>query len=183
MGLHQCATRPFFCALMFVLVPVTRSQDTSSRRDRKIAPARWWCDKSRGHSGSMFCKTALLKEAIMMAEDTAGKQARVDELRAAVLKGDAEAEGMDATNPERQRMMEAWCASDDPVRSDPKSDIDCAKSKAKSDFLKRREVRRILPRSHWQLHLSASICSYSPPHHTPTHTSMKVEHSRRSGKH
>jgi len=87
----------------------------------------------------MFCKTALLKEAIMMAEDTAGKQARVDELRAAVLKGDAEAEGMDATNPERQRMMEAWCASDDPVRSDPKSDIDCAKSKAKSDFLKRRE--------------------------------------------
>ena len=89
----------------------------------------------------MFCKTAVLKDAIAMA-GVEEKQAKVDELRAAILAGNAEAEGLDATNPERQRMMEAWCQSDDPARTaDKKSAFMCAKAKAKSEFYKRREVR------------------------------------------
>ena len=88
----------------------------------------------------MFCKTAVLKDAIAMA-GVEEKQAKVDELRAAILAGNAEAEGLDATNPERQRMMEAWCQSDDPARTaDKKSAFMCAKAKAKSEFYKRREV-------------------------------------------
>ena len=75
-----------------------------------------------------------------MAEAPEVKQAKVDELRAAILAGNAEAEGLDATNPERQRMMEGWCASDDPARTaDPKTSFLCAKAKAKSEFYKRRE--------------------------------------------
>merc|ERR1719230_1266728 len=75
-----------------------------------------------------------------MTEVPEDKQAKVDELRAAILSGNAEAEGLDATNPERQRMMEAWCASDDPARtSDKKSSFMCAKAKAKAEFYKRRE--------------------------------------------
>ena len=47
---------------------------------------------------------------------------------------------LDATNPERQRMMEAWCQSDDPARtSDKKANFMCAKTKAKQEFYKRRE--------------------------------------------
>jgi len=87
----------------------------------------------------MFCKTAVLKEAIMMTTEAADKQARVDELKDAILKGEAEGEGMDATNPERQRMMTAWCASADDARKDIKSNVVCAKTKAKADFLMRRE--------------------------------------------
>ena len=69
---------------------------------------------------------AVLKEAIALAEG-AEKQAKVDELRSAILAGNAEAEGLDATNPERQRMMEAWCTSDDPARTaDPKTSFQCA---------------------------------------------------------
>lgn len=76
-----------------------------------------------------------------MAVGQAEKQVRVDELKAAILAGTAEAEGLDATNPERQRMMEAWCESDDPARmSERRSAFVCAKAKAKADFLKRREV-------------------------------------------
>merc|ERR1719465_41305 len=87
----------------------------------------------------MFCKTAAFKDAIAMASPEE-KQAKVDELRAAILAGNAEAEGLDATNPERQRMMEAWCSSDDPARTgDKKSSFMCAKAKAKSEFYKRRE--------------------------------------------
>lgn len=75
----------------------------------------------------------------MMATETADKQARVDQLKDAILKGEAEAEGMDATNPERQRMMTAWCQSTDEARNDAKSNVMCAKAKAKGDFLMRRE--------------------------------------------
>jgi len=75
-----------------------------------------------------------------MASDQAEKQARVSEFKAAVLKGEAEAEGLDATNPERQRMMDGWCESDDEGRtSDPKSVVLCAKFKAKRSFMLRRE--------------------------------------------
>jgi len=74
-----------------------------------------------------------------MAKDAPEKQLRVDELRAAIIQGDAEAEGLDATNPERQLMMDAWCKSDDPPRADPKSNAMCSKFKAKHDFFLRRE--------------------------------------------
>lgn len=116
------------------------SQQDYSRRDRKLAPSRWWCGASRDNSGSMLCKTAILKEAIALATDPSDKQRRVDELRASILKGSAEAEGLDATNPDRQAMMDAWCASDDPIRHDGKSNSVCFKFKAKHDFFLRREV-------------------------------------------
>lgn len=74
-----------------------------------------------------------------MANDTTVKQKRVDELRAEIIKGAAEAEGLDMTNPERQRMMDAWCASEDPARADRKANAVCAKFKAKHDFFQRRE--------------------------------------------
>ena len=60
-----------------------------------------------------------------MADDPGAKQAAVDALKASVLKGNAEAEGMDATNPEQQRMMEGWCASNDGARADPKTNVMC----------------------------------------------------------
>ena len=34
-----------------------------TNRDRQLAPARWWC-RDPSHAESMFCKTAVLKEAI-----------------------------------------------------------------------------------------------------------------------
>lgn len=111
-------------------------------RDRLLAPPRWWCTNgpdASEHSASIFCRTAGLKDAIAMAEP-GDKPAKVEELRAAINRGEAEAEGLDNTNPERQRMMEAWCASDDPARTgDTKTSLTCAKSQAKADFLKRRE--------------------------------------------
>jgi len=110
-----------------------------SHRDRQLAPARWYCDASRGHTNSIFCKTAVLKEAIAMA-DGDEKAAAVAALKSAIISGNAEAEGLDQTNPERNRMMDAWCESNDPARvDDKKSTFVCAKAKAKSDFFKRRE--------------------------------------------
>merc|ERR1711988_1312300 len=108
---------------------------------RHFAPQRWYCSEDRGHSTSMLCKTAKLKEAIAVEVDVAEKQSRVNEFKAAVLRGEAEAEGLDATNPERQRMMDAWCESSDEARkSDPNSGVLCAKFKAKRSFMQRREI-------------------------------------------
>ena len=139
--------RPGLLLLAAALPPIVHAQGGGgggggghANRDRQLAPARWWCAQPE-HAPSMFCKTAVLKDAIAMA-GVEEKQAKVDELRAAILAGNAEAEGLDATNPERQRMMEAWCQSDDPARTaDKKSAFMCAKAKAKSEFYKRREVR------------------------------------------
>lgn len=114
-------------------------QHQMSERDRKFAPSRWWCTPERGHAESTFCTTAAFREAIAMA-DPAAKPAKVEELKSAIKEGRAEAEGLDATNPERQRAMEAWCASDDPARvDDKKTTFACAKARAKADFFKRRE--------------------------------------------
>ena len=116
------------------------AQGQHKERDRKFAPTRWWCTPERGHADGTFCRTAALREAIAMAEPGDDKQARVEELKTAIRDGRAEAEGLDATNPERQRAMEAWCASDDPVRiDDKKATFVCAKAKAKGDFFRRRE--------------------------------------------
>jgi len=106
---------------------------------RHFAPQHWYCTQE--HASSMLCKTANLKEAIAIATDPAEKQEKVNVFKAAVLRGDAEAEGLDATNPERQRMMDAWCESSDEARtSDPKSGVLCAKFKAKRSFMQRREM-------------------------------------------
>jgi len=138
MATRQPASRVLLLLLGSTMAPVAVSEGAHGNRDRQLAPARWWCAQS-SNAGSIFCKTAVLKDAIAMAEPHE-KQAKVDALRAAILAGTAEAEGLDATNPERQRMMEAWCASDDPARTgDKKSSFMCAKAKAKSDFYKRRE--------------------------------------------
>jgi hypothetical protein len=134
--------RPTLAPMLLLLLSTGVSGDGAlANRDRQLAPARWWCKQSE-HASSTFCKTAMLKDAIAMASAAAERQAKVDELRAAILAGNAEAEGLDATNPERQLMMEAWCSSDDPARTgDKKSAFMCAKAKAKSEFYKRREVR------------------------------------------
>merc|ERR1719181_2412555 len=135
--MQQPATISTF-VLLLGLRPAACAEGAHGNRDRQLAPARWWCQQAE-HASSMFCKTAVLKDAIAMAS-TEEKQAKVDALRAAILAGNAEAEGLDATNPERQRMMEAWCSSDDPARTgDKKSAFMCAKAKAKSEFYKRRE--------------------------------------------
>lgn len=83
----------------------------------------------------------MLKDAIAVAQDPTEKQVKVEALREAIGRGQAEAEGLDATNPERQRMNDAWCTSADPARTgDPKTAIICAKVKAKRDFFARREA-------------------------------------------
>ena len=121
--------------MVMVLCPA-RAQ---TNRDRQWAPARWYCSPERGHGDGIFCKTAVLKEAIAMAAEDE-KAAKVDALRAAILAGTAESDGLDQTNPERHRMMEAWCSSDDPARlADKKTTFMCAKARAKTDFFKRRE--------------------------------------------
>lgn len=127
-------------ASLFLILPGCSYVEAVDPRELKLAPQRWWCEASRGHSDSIFCKSAALKEAIMMADDSASKQDRVDELKSAMARGEAEADGMDATNPARQQMMDGWCRSDDTLRAGPKGAVMCARAKAKSDFLKRREV-------------------------------------------
>ena len=97
----MCKTRVSWLAFVFLFVPhlsCVAAVDVA----RHFAPQRWYCSEDRGHSTSMLCKTAKLKEAIAAAMDQDDKQARVNEFKAAVLKGEAEAEGLDATNPERQ---------------------------------------------------------------------------------
>ena len=109
------------------------------KTERELAPARWWC-AADGHAGSTFCATTALREAIAAA-DAAARPAAVELLKTAIADGRAEAEGLALTNPDRQRAMEAWCASADPARTqDPKSGFLCAKTTAKADFFKRREV-------------------------------------------
>lgn len=125
-----------------LLAPRCALADDPPKRDRLGSAIKWWCTEARtgGGAGSMFCKTAALKEAIAATTDVAEKQAKVDELKATILRGEAEAEGLDATNPERQRMMNSWCESDDEARgTDPKAGPLCAKFKAKQAFLDRRE--------------------------------------------
>lgn len=128
------------CSLLVLLLSSrSNGQQQFTNRDRQLAPARWWCAPERGHADGIFCKTAILKDAIAMAgvED---KQSKVDQLRSAILAGTAEPEGLAQTNPENHRMMDAWCSSDDPARlNDRKTTFICAKAKAKTDFFKRRE--------------------------------------------
>ena len=97
MGMPQ-STRLHLALLLLVAQLRAAAADPS----RHFAPQRWWCAEERGHSSSMMCKTAKLKEAIANEDTQDGKESRVNEFKAAVLKGEAEAEGLDATNPERQ---------------------------------------------------------------------------------
>ena len=93
--------------LMVGSIESAGAQQTHNSRDLKLAPTRWWCSPERGHAGGLLCKTAAFKDAIAMAESAQDKQSKVNELRAAITAGNAEAEGLDQTNPERHRMMQA----------------------------------------------------------------------------
>ena len=77
------AAKPLRATLLAILIDATVSQQPVV--DFRLVPPRWWCAASRGNSESIFCRSAALREAIAMAVGAAEKQARVDELKAAIL--------------------------------------------------------------------------------------------------
>mmetsp|Transcript_21829 Transcript_21829/g.46154 ORF Transcript_21829/g.46154 Transcript_21829/m.46154 type:complete len:235 (-) Transcript_21829:663-1367(-) len=101
---------------------------------------RWWCDPSGGNmQDSMLCKRWSMTEAIARLVEPDQKNEQVKKLQEAILRGEIEAQGLDATNPDRHRMMEAWCSSADEEGNKNKKPI-CARAQAHKDFVQRREL-------------------------------------------
>merc|ERR1712113_614885 len=63
----------------------------------------------------------------------------VDKLKAAVQRGEVDAQALDATNPERHWMMEAWCESADSKGEAAKERV-CKRVAMHKDFIQRREI-------------------------------------------
>ena len=57
-----------------------------------------------------LCMRWSLTDAIASAVEESEKVARVDKLKAAIQAGQIDGQAVDATNPERHDMMDAWCA-------------------------------------------------------------------------
>jgi len=80
-----------------------------------------------------------MTEEIARAVEPEEKNRLVEKLKDAIRRGEIEAQSLDATNPERHRMMEAWCASSDEASSKAKKHI-CKRADAHKDFVARRQT-------------------------------------------
>jgi len=109
-----------------------------STKDQAMAQA-WWCAPGSAHAQSALCKRAALTDAIAQAEEPGDKQANVEKLKQAIQRGEIDAQGLDATNPERHQMMEAWCESSDEASNKAKAPI-CRRAASHKDFVKRRDA-------------------------------------------
>ena len=109
-----------------------------STKDQAMAQA-WWCAPGGAHAAGSLCKRFALTDAIAQAEEPSDKQANVDKLKQAIQRGEIDAQGLDATNPERHQMMEAWCESSDEASSKAKAPI-CRRAAAHKEFVKRRDA-------------------------------------------
>eukprot|EP00316_Scyphosphaera_apsteinii_P016694 CAMPEP_0119300364 /NCGR_PEP_ID=MMETSP1333-20130426/2312_1 /TAXON_ID=418940 /ORGANISM="Scyphosphaera apsteinii, Strain RCC1455" /LENGTH=195 /DNA_ID=CAMNT_0007302103 /DNA_START=144 /DNA_END=731 /DNA_ORIENTATION=- len=99
----------------------------------------WWCSPSRGHAEGPMCKRAAITEAIATSTEAAEKTRLVEKLKQSIQAGQIDAQGLDATNPERHRMMEAWCDSTDEANNVAKKGP-CIRAANHRSFVKRRET-------------------------------------------
>ena len=107
-----------------------------SQRDTTLAQ-RWWCEADRGHADGQLCRRVAYTDAIALATNPEDKIKKVDLLRGAIGRGEVQARGLDATNPERHQMMLGWCDSSD--SSDEKSKKGaCDRAYAHRDRIARR---------------------------------------------
>uniref|UniRef100_A0A7S3RTX2 Uncharacterized protein n=1 Tax=Strombidinopsis acuminata TaxID=141414 RepID=A0A7S3RTX2_9SPIT len=100
---------------------------------------RWWCEPGRGHDQGPLCLRWSLTDAIASATEESEKISRVDKLKAAIQKGLVDGQAVDATNPERHEMMDAWCADQSTEDAATKRQV-CARVRNRKDFVARREV-------------------------------------------
>ena len=100
---------------------------------------RWWCEAGRGHENGALCVRWAMTDAIASAHEDSEKVARVDRLKAAIQAGDVDGQAVDATNPERHLMMDAWCEDSSAEDASMKKAV-CARVRNRKDFVGRRDV-------------------------------------------
>jgi hypothetical protein len=101
---------------------------------------RWWCEPGRGHEQGSLCVRWSLTDAIASAHEEREKVARVDRLKAAIQAGQIDGQAVDATNPERHEMMDAWCADRLTGEDGSAKRQLCFRVRNRKDFVARRDV-------------------------------------------
>lgn len=127
-------------SLPTIAVCLAASVEAQYSPQETASALRWWCEPGREHEQGPLCVRWSLTDAIASANEESEKVARVDRLKAAIQAGQIDGQAVDATNPERHEMMDAWCADRLTGEDGSSKRQICGRVRNRKDFVARRDV-------------------------------------------